>query len=252
MVGGEPDAVALLEPMLATLSPGGRLPAGTAAGRAAGASAAALGYLHCGPHGAGHFVKMVHNGIEYGLMAAYAEGLNILAHADAGLQSGAADAETAPLANPHFYQYQLNVAAIAELWRHGSIITSRLLDLTAGALARGWAAGGLRRARRGFGRGALDGAGGDRRRRTRLRAVGGALLALRIAWPRGFRRQGAVGDALRLRWPRREERLTEGDRMERRDCDAARPVRSDRGPVLSQDPSRRSTASCGAAFSPCR
>jgi 6-phosphogluconate dehydrogenase len=136
MVGGEAEAVALVEPVLATLSPGGKLPAGAAAGRAAGASAAALGYLHCGPHGAGHFVKMVHNGIEYGLMAAYAEGLNLLAHADAGLQSGAADAETAPLAHPHFYQYQLNVAAIAELWRHGSIITSRLLDLTAGALAR--------------------------------------------------------------------------------------------------------------------
>ena len=143
MVGGEADAVALVEPVLATLAPGGRVPAGAAAGRAAGAAAAALGYLHCGPHGAGHFVKMVHNGIEYGLMAAYAEGLNLLAHADAGLQSGAADAETAPLANPHFYQYRLDVAAIAELWRHGSIITSRLLDLTAGALARDWRLAGF-------------------------------------------------------------------------------------------------------------
>jgi 6-phosphogluconate dehydrogenase len=136
MIGGEPEAVALVEPVLATLSPGGRLPAGAAAGRAAGLPAAALGYLHCGPHGAGHFVKMVHNGIEYGLMAAYAEGLNLLAHADAGSQTEATDAETAPLADPHFYQYRLDVAAIAEVWRHGSIITSRLLDLTAAALAR--------------------------------------------------------------------------------------------------------------------
>jgi 6-phosphogluconate dehydrogenase len=137
MIGGESATVARLEPVLATLAPGGRLPAGAAAGRAAGLGAAALGYLHCGPHGAGHFVKMVHNGIEYGLMAAYAEGLNLLAHADAGLDTGAAqaDAETAPLANPHLYQYRLDLAAITEVWRHGSIVASRLLDLTAAALA---------------------------------------------------------------------------------------------------------------------
>jgi 6-phosphogluconate dehydrogenase len=135
MIGGEPAAVALLEPALATLAPGGRMPGG-AAGAAAGAAAAALGYLHCGPHGAGHFVKMVHNGIEYGLMAAYAEGLNVLAHADAGIKRAAQDAETAPLSNPRFFQYQLDVAAISELWRHGSIIASRLLDLTAVALAK--------------------------------------------------------------------------------------------------------------------
>jgi len=93
------------------------------------------GYLHCGGHGAGHFVKMVHNGIEYGLMAAYAEGLNVLRHADAGMQQHAHDAETAPLSNPEFFQYELDIAAIAEVWRHGSIISSQLLDLTAGALA---------------------------------------------------------------------------------------------------------------------
>jgi 6-phosphogluconate dehydrogenase len=133
MIGGEPEAVALVEPLLATLAPGGRQAAGAAA---ASAAAAALGYLHCGAHGAGHFVKMIHNGIEYGLMAAYAEGLNVLAHADAGLHSGAHDAETAPLADPRLFQYRLDVAAIAELWRHGSIISSRLLDLTAAALAR--------------------------------------------------------------------------------------------------------------------
>jgi 6-phosphogluconate dehydrogenase len=143
MIGGEVDAVAQLEPALATLAPGGRMPSaargesasGGAAGRAASAAAAALGYLHCGPPGAGHFVKMVHNGIEYGLMAAYAEGLNVLAHADAGLRAAAADAETAPLQNARFFQYRLDLAAITEVWRHGSIISSRLLDLTAQALA---------------------------------------------------------------------------------------------------------------------
>jgi len=136
MIGGEPETVARVEPVFATLSSGGRLPSGAAAGRAAGIDAATLGYLHCGPHGAGHFVKMVHNGIEYGLMAAYAEGLNLLAHADAGLHTAEADAETAPLAHPRFYQYQLDVAAVAEVWRHGSIVASRLLDLTAAALKR--------------------------------------------------------------------------------------------------------------------
>jgi 6-phosphogluconate dehydrogenase len=137
MIGGEPQAVALVEPLLATLAPGGRMPErGAGDTSAASAAAAALGYLHCGASGAGHFVKMVHNGIEYGLMAAYAEGLNVLAHADAGLHNTVADAETAPLTNPRYYQYQLNIAAIAEVWRHGSIISSRLLDLTASALAR--------------------------------------------------------------------------------------------------------------------
>ena len=135
MVGGEPQAVARVEPLLATLAPGGRMPDG-GGGRAASAAAAAQGYLHCGPSGAGHFVKMVHNGIEYGLMAAYAEGLNVLAHADAGLRPQSADAETAPLAEPRYFQYRLDVGAIAEVWRHGSIISSRLLDLTASALAR--------------------------------------------------------------------------------------------------------------------
>jgi len=149
MIGGEAEAVALVEPALATLAPGGRLPAGAttadAGGRGSAASraAAALGYLHCGPSGAGHFVKMVHNGIEYGLMAAYAEGLNVLAHADAGRTTATADAETAPLAEPRFYQYQLDLAAIAEVWRHGSIIASRLLDLTAAALEKDAQLGGF-------------------------------------------------------------------------------------------------------------
>jgi 6-phosphogluconate dehydrogenase len=136
MIGGEADAVALLEPVFATLAPGARMPAGERGSTAAGLPAAELGYLHCGGHGAGHFVKMVHNGIEYGLMAAYAEGLNLLAHADAGLTSAASDAETAPLTDPQLFRFSLDVAAIAEVWRHGSIVSSRLLDLTAQALAQ--------------------------------------------------------------------------------------------------------------------
>ena len=131
MIGGEAATVSRLDPIFATLAPGDAVPpVGVARGTAV------KGYLHCGAHGAGHFVKMVHNGIEYGLMAAYAEGLNILEHADAGLGARATDAETAPLSNPSHFQYQLDIAAIAELWRHGSIIGSSLLDLTAAALAQ--------------------------------------------------------------------------------------------------------------------
>ena len=131
MIGGDEAAFETVEPIFATLSPGGRKPEGKG-----DSAAAAMGYLHCGPSGAGHLVKMVHNGIEYGLMAAYAEGLNILRHADAGMHKAEADAETAPLGNPELYQYDLDIGAIAEVWRHGSIISSRLLDLTAEALAK--------------------------------------------------------------------------------------------------------------------
>jgi 6-phosphogluconate dehydrogenase len=137
MIGGETAVVDSLEPIFAALAPGGRMPQDRSGGgaHAKAQERAALGYLHCGPVGAGHFVKMVHNGIEYGIMSAYAEGLNLLAHADAGLQqTGAADAETAPLSEPRLYQYPMDLAAIAEVWRHGSIISSRLLDLTAAAL----------------------------------------------------------------------------------------------------------------------
>jgi 6-phosphogluconate dehydrogenase len=141
MIGGDADAFAALEPVFATLAPGGRLARRGAAAPTAGRghedalATAAMGYLHCGPNGAGHFVKMVHNGIEYGVMAAYAEGLNLLQHADAGLKQGQIDAETAPLSDPRLFQFKLDVAAIAEVWRHGSIISSRLLDLSAEALA---------------------------------------------------------------------------------------------------------------------
>jgi len=133
MIGGEPRIVARLEPIFSTIAPGlgtiERTP-----GRSGEPSAAEQGYLHCGANGAGHFVKMVHNGIEYGIMAAYAEGMNILRHADVGKHEQAADAETAPLRNPEQYQYDIDVADVAELWRRGSVISSWLLDLTAIAL----------------------------------------------------------------------------------------------------------------------
>ena len=133
MIGGEAETVHHLEPILATLAPGqGSVP--PTAGRAAGAGTADQGYLHCGPAGAGHFVKMVHNAIEYGMMAAYAEGFNILALAGAGAHAREVDAETTPLRNPEHYQYNFDVAGIAELWRRGSVIPSWLLDLTAQAL----------------------------------------------------------------------------------------------------------------------
>ncbi|MBW4051903.1 MAG: decarboxylating 6-phosphogluconate dehydrogenase [Proteobacteria bacterium] len=134
MIGAEPAVFNTLEPIFATLSPGGRRPE-SQGGKSAARAMAEMGYLHCGPNGAGHFVKMVHNGIEYGVMAAYAEGLNLLRHANAGSKREEADAETAPLSDPRLFQYELDMAAVAEVWRHGSIISSRLLDLTAEALA---------------------------------------------------------------------------------------------------------------------
>jgi 6-phosphogluconate dehydrogenase len=134
MIGGEPEVVQRLDPLFATLAPGPGDIARTP-GREKGGGTAERGYLRCGPNGAGHFVKMVHNGIEYGLMAAYAEGLSILRHANVGKATRAADAETTPLRNPEYYQYDLNLADIAEVWRRGSVVASWLLDLTAAALA---------------------------------------------------------------------------------------------------------------------
>jgi 6-phosphogluconate dehydrogenase len=134
MIGGDTEPVVRLGPIFKALAPGSGSIARTA-GRDKTTSTAEEGYLHCGPSGAGHFVKMVHNGIEYGLMAAYAEGLNILHHAGIGKQARASDAETAPLRNPEHYQYDLNVADITELWRRGSVVASWLLDITASALA---------------------------------------------------------------------------------------------------------------------
>src|SRR5512144_2070959 len=132
MIGGPTEPVRRLDPIFACLAPG---EAGIAPSHANSVGSATRGYLHCGPSGAGHFVKMIHNGIEYGMMAAFAEGMGILAAADAGEQARTADAGTAPLRDPANYRYRFDLPAIAELWRRGSVISSWLLDLTAQALA---------------------------------------------------------------------------------------------------------------------
>jgi 6-phosphogluconate dehydrogenase len=133
MIGGEEPVVKRLDPIFAALAPGrGSIP--RTQGRDKQGGTAELGYLHCGPVGAGHFVKMVHNGIEYGLMAAYAEGMNVLKHANVGKRGRTIDAETTPLREPKLYQYDFNLADIAELWRRGSVVSSWLLDLSAHAL----------------------------------------------------------------------------------------------------------------------
>jgi len=135
MIGGEKDVVQRLDPIFSALAPGvGEIP--RTPGRAERGGTAEQGYLHCGPNGAGHFVKMVHNGIEYGIMAAYAEGLGVLRSANVGKQERRMDAETTPLRHPEHYQYDLNLRDIAEVWRRGSVIASWLLDLTAAALVQ--------------------------------------------------------------------------------------------------------------------
>src|SRR6202012_3262272 len=135
MIGGEKEVVQRLDPIFATLAPGtGDLPRTPGREKLRGTSE--QGYLHCGPNGAGHFVKMVHNGIEYGMMAAYAEGLGVLKAASIGKQENTSDAETTPLRDPEHYQYDLNLADITEVWRRGSVIASWLLDLTASALVK--------------------------------------------------------------------------------------------------------------------
>ena len=133
MIGGEEKVVQHLDSVFATIAPGVDAAPRTP-GRTGAPSPSEQGYLHCGPNGAGHFVKMVHNGIEYGIMAAYAEGLAVLEKADIGKQKQTADAETAPLEHPEFYQYDLNIPEVAEVWRRGSVVASWLLDLTALAL----------------------------------------------------------------------------------------------------------------------
>ncbi len=139
MIGGEPGVVRRLDPIFSALAPGidaaPRTPGREKMDEAKLEETAEQGYLHCGPTGAGHFVKMVHNGIEYGIMASYAEGLNILHHANAGRERRDVDAETTPLRHPEYYPYDLNLADIAEVWRRGSVISSWLLDLTASSLA---------------------------------------------------------------------------------------------------------------------
>ena len=134
MIGGDSRPVQRLDPIFKTIAPGSGIVEPTP-GRAPG-STASHGYLHCGPSGAGHFVKMVHNGVEYGMMAAIAEGLSIIKHADAGLHQDEIDAETTPLRDPEAYQYEINVADVAEVWRRGSVVSSWLVDLIAAALAK--------------------------------------------------------------------------------------------------------------------
>jgi 6-phosphogluconate dehydrogenase len=134
MIGGEDEVVQRLDPIFATIAPGVEAAPRTPGRTDANASTAEQGYLHCGPPGAGHFVKMVHNGIEYGIMAAYAEGLNVLRHANIGTSEQVADAETTPLRDPEFYRYDLDIPEIAEVWRRASVVASWLLDLTAAAL----------------------------------------------------------------------------------------------------------------------
>jgi 6-phosphogluconate dehydrogenase len=135
MIGGEPATVAHLDPIFATLAPGVAASPPTPGRERTPVGTAERGYLHCGPNGAGHFVKMIHNGIEYGVMAAYAEGLNVLKHANVGVHAQERDSETAPIRHPEQYQYEFDIAAITELWRRGSVVSSWLLDLTAAALA---------------------------------------------------------------------------------------------------------------------
>jgi 6-phosphogluconate dehydrogenase len=135
MIGGEDDVVARLDPIFRTIAPGDDGTAETP-GRTRTGGTAPLGYLHCGPNGAGHFVKMVHNGIEYGMMAAIAEGLSILKHANVGTTKVEADAETTPLRDPQYYSFDFDLPEVAEVWRHGSVVGSWLVDLTADALAR--------------------------------------------------------------------------------------------------------------------
>ena len=183
-----------LNPVFATLAPGA-----DTSSPALAEGTAALGYLHCGPSGAGHFVKMVHNGIEYGVMAAYAEGINILKSANAGKRQRTADAETSPLAEPQYYQFDIDLPAVTEVWRHGSVIGSWLLDLTAGALKADPTLVEVRRPRVGFGRRTLDAEGGDRHRRARAGAVVGAVRPLLVAGRVRVCRQAALGDALRVR-----------------------------------------------------
>jgi 6-phosphogluconate dehydrogenase len=189
MVGAEDDVFARLEPIFASMAPGVDAAARTR-GRTGAPTPAEQGYLHCGPVGSGHFVKMVHNGIEYGLMASFAEGLNILANADVGSREREADAETAPLEYPERYRYTIDVAQVAEVWRRGSVVQSWLLDLTAAALADSPDLKGF--------------AGRDRGRRAGRCPHGGALRAVLVQGQRRLLEQDPLRDAERVRRTRRE------------------------------------------------
>ena len=180
MIGGEDAVVQRLDPIFRALAPGV-----AAAPRTPGAKGepdqAEMGYLHCGPNGAGHFVKMVHNGIEYGLMAAYAEGMNILRHANVGMEKHEADAETTPLRRPEYYRYEIELDKVAEVWRRGSVVSSWLLDLTASALRSDPNLEQFCRPRLRFRRGTLDSARSHRRGRAGAGAERRPVRTLRVA-----------------------------------------------------------------------
>ena len=203
MIGGSPEAVQRLEPIFRDLAPGmGDVE--PVAGRDANAPAS-KGYLHCGPPGAGHFVKMVHNGIEYGMMAAYAEGFNLLRHAGAGLREGPGAPDS-----PERYQYDFDLGAIAELWRRGSVVTSWLLDLTAASLADDPQLKGFHGPSLGFRRGPLDAQGGDRHRRAGAGPVGSPVFPVRVARGSRICQPAAVRHALPVwRPPGNEQAMTE-------------------------------------------
>ncbi len=203
MIGGDAEAFAHAEPIFATVAPGVDAAERTP-GRSGEVAQAEKGYLHCGPSGAGHFVKMVHNGIEYGMMASLAEGLNVLRNADVGTHVREGDAETAPLSNPEFYQYDIDIPEVAEVWRRGSVIGSWLLDLTAIALHES------PQLKEFSGRVSDSGEG----RWTSIAAIDEGVpdtgaddrvaVPLRLASPRRLRQQGALGDAQAVRRTRRE------------------------------------------------
>ncbi len=198
MIGGPDHEVQRLDPIFKTLAPGAGSISRTP-GRKGEPTQAELGYLHCGPNGAGHFVKMVHNGIEYGIMAAYAEGLDILRAANVGEKSHAIDAETTPLRNPDHYKYEINLPDVAEVWRRGSVIASWLLDLTATALSEDSAlakfAGRVSELRRR----PVDDQSGYRRGRAGAGPDDGALRAVFFARRSRLSEQTPLGDALPVR-----------------------------------------------------
>ena len=200
MVGGDEVAIKTIEPILKTIAPGTgeieRTP-----GRSGELAPEEQGYLHCGPSGAGHFVKMVHNGIEYGMMAAFAEGLNILDNADVGIEAAEHSAEVAPMEEPEFYQFDIDTAKVTELWRRGSVVSSWLLDLTAAALQENPKHGRPGRPGLGLRRGSLDGQGGGGHRRTRSGAGRVAVRAVRLPRRGQVRQPGALGDAAAVRRP---------------------------------------------------
>ena len=196
-------------------------------GRSGEPDTAENGYLHCGPNGAGHFVKMVHNGIEYGIMAAYAEGLNILKNANAGKVKREMDAETAPLEHPEYYQYDLDIPQVAEVWRRGSVVGSWLLDLTAASLQKSGDLSDFEGRVSDSGEGRWTSIAAIDEGVPARRADHGAVRALRLARPRRLRRPRALGDALPVRRPRGEEEVV--------------------GVTSARGPRRRRTRSTGAA-----